>query len=200
VTGQFEDFVDAEGLDPAERDRLRRVHELLVAAGPPPELSVGLATLAAGSTEALVIRFPQARRRLAGALVLAAALAAAAFGGGFLVGHGSGGSSKVVRVAAMRGSNAVASIRVGAPDAGGNWPVDFNVSGLAKQAGNYSYYEVFVVHNGKPGYPCGGFRVLHGAARLRFWVPYEVTASTAWVVTAIDGAHAWPGRTVMTMA
>ena len=199
MSGRFEDFLDPDGLEASERDRLRRVHELLLEAGPPPPFPAALKTLAAASTEAHVLRFPQARRRLAGALLLAAALAAAAFGGGYAVGHrGAGG--KVVRVAAMRGSNAVASIRVGVPDAGGNWPVDFNETGLARQTEKYAYYEIFVVRGGKPGYPCGGFRVLSGAANLRFSVPYEVKGSTAWVVTAIDGTHRWPGRTVMTMS
>ena len=147
-----------------------------------------------------MIRLPQARRRIAGALALAATLAAAAFGGGYLVGHRSDGTGAVVRVAALQGSNAVASIQVRVPDAGGNWPVDFSETGLPKQTETYAYYEVFVVHNGKPGYPCGGFRVLSGAATLHFSVPYEVNASTAWVVMAIDATHRWPGRVAMTMA
>ncbi len=200
MTDSFDDFVDTEGLGRVERERLRHVHELLAAAGQPPDLPAGLETLPAGVTEARVVRFPQSRRRIAAGLVLAAALAVAAFGGGYLVGHHGGGSTDVVRVAAMSGSNAVASIRVGAPDSAGNWPVDFAVRGLPKQTGKYAYYEVFVMRKGKPGYPCGGFRVLNGTTRLRFWVPYEVKASTTWVVTAIDKADRWPGRTVMTMA
>ena len=38
----FGDFVDTEGLCPEERRRLRRVHELLVEAGPPPDLPPAL--------------------------------------------------------------------------------------------------------------------------------------------------------------
>jgi hypothetical protein len=200
VGDRFEDIVDLEGLDPVEQERLRRVHQLLVEAGPPAELPVSLATLAASVTEEKPIPLPQSRRRFAGAFALAAALAAAVFGGGYLVGNQHGGGGKAVRVAAMSGSNAHASLRVGAPDAGGNWPVDFTVSGLPKQTGKYSYYEVFVLYNGKPGYPCGGFRVLNGSTTKRFWVPYSVNGSTKWVVTAVDKTHGWPGRTVMTMA
>ena len=200
MSDRFDDIVDLEGLDPVEQERLRRVHELLVEAGPPAELPVSLATLPAGATEAKTILFPQARRRFAGAFALAAALAAAVFGGGYLVGNQHGGGGKTVRVAAMSGSNALASVRIGAPDAGGNWPVDFTVSGLPKQAGEFSYYEVFVLYKGKPNYPCGGFRVLNGTTTKRFWVPYSVDRSTKWVVTAVDKTHGWPGRTVMTMA
>ena len=100
----------------------------------------------------------------------------------------------------MSGSNALASLRVGAPDAAGNWPIDFTVKGLPEQTGQYSYYEVFVVRNGKPGYPCGGFRVQNGTATKRFWVPYEVDSGTKWAVTAVDKADGWPGRVVMTTA
>jgi hypothetical protein len=101
----------------------------------------------------------------------------------------------------MIGSNALASLRVGAPDSGGNWPIDFTVTGLTKDPGQYSYYEVFAIRNGKPVYPCGGFRVVNGSTlSKRFWVPYAITTSTKWIVTEVNEDHAWPGRTVMTMA
>jgi hypothetical protein len=38
----FEDLIGTEGLAPDEEEKLRRVHALLVAAGPPPELSSDL--------------------------------------------------------------------------------------------------------------------------------------------------------------
>ena len=195
----FDDFVDLNGLDAEEQARLRRVHELLVEAGPPPELPTGLATLSAGVTRARVIPFPQARRRIAAGLVLAAALAAAAFGGGYLAGHQSHAGLQTVRVVAMTGRNALGSVRVGVPDAAGNWPIDFRVTGLPKQASQYAYYELFVVRNGKPIFPCGGFRVVGaGTTAANFKVPYEVVGTTRWVLTAIDPAHHWPGRVVMT--
>ena len=193
----FEDFVDVEGMDPAERERLRRVHELLLEAGPPPDLSASLSRLPADVTRARVIAFP-ACRRIAAGLAFAAALAAAAFGGGYLVGNHRGGFG-TVRVAAMTGRNALGSVTVGTPDTGGNWPIRFRTTGLPKLPGKESYYELFVVHNGKPGFPCGGFKVLHpGPTSVRFTVPYEVTGTTRWVVTAVDPADHWPGRIVMT--
>jgi hypothetical protein len=193
----FEDFVDVEGLDPDERDRLRRVHELLLEAGPPPDLSASLSKLPADVTRARVIAFP-ARRRVAAALAFAAALGAAAFGGGYLVGNDSGGGG-TVRVAAMTGRNALGSVTVGAADSGGNWPIQFQTSGLPKLPGKESYYELFVVKNGKPGFPCGGFKVEGpGKTSVRFTVPYEVTGTTRWVLTAVDPADRWPGRVVMT--
>ena len=42
MTREFNDWVDVDGLTPAERERLERVHALLVAAGPPPELTAAI--------------------------------------------------------------------------------------------------------------------------------------------------------------
>jgi hypothetical protein len=192
----FEDFVDVEGLDPAERERLRRVHELLLEAGPPPELSKSLAHLPDGVTGARVIPL-HARRRVAAALAFAAAIAAATFGVGYLVGNSGGFST--VRVAAMTGRNALGAVTVGAADESGNWPIRFRVTGLPDLRGKYAYYELFVVRKGKPGFPCGGFKVqTTGSTVVKFTVPYEVTGTTRWVVTAVDKTDHWPGRIVMT--
>ena len=195
----FEDFVDVEGLDPAEQERLRRVHELLLEAGPPPTLSTSLTELPAEVARPRVIAFP-ARRRLAAGLAFAAALAAAAFGGGYLLGNGGGGGAfSTVRVAAMTGRNALGAVTVGAADTNGNWPIKFRTTGLPKLAGKDSYYELFVAHQGRPGFPCGGFKV-HGpgATSVTFTVPYEVTSTTRWVLTAVDPTDHWPGRVVLT--
>ena len=98
----------------------------------------------------------------------------------------------------MSGLGAEASLKVGAPDSGGNWPVAFKVSGLPAQKAKYAYYEIFVLRHGKPGYPCAGFRVHGASTKVTFTVPYEVTGSTQWVVTAVNRANHWPGRVVMT--
>jgi hypothetical protein len=195
----FDDFVNVEGLDADEQERLRRVHALLLEAGAPPELPPRLAELPAGIARGRVIPFQQARRRIGAGLALAAALAAAAFGGGYLVGHQSHSALKTVRVVAMTGRNALGTVRVGAPDTGGNWPIELRVTGLPKQAEKYSYYELFVQRHGKPGFPCGGFRVLGtGPTTVTFSVPYKVKTTTRWVLTAVDHAHHWPGQVVMT--
>jgi hypothetical protein len=192
----------AEGIDPAERERLRGVHELLVEAGPPPELPESLATLPEGVTDGQAVVVPLAsrrRRRVGVGLLLAAALTVVAFGGGFLVGHHGGGSSpEAVRSVTMGGSGATAALQVGAPDSGGNWPVSFTVSGLPAQKAKYAYYEIFVLRHGKPGYPCAGFRVNGSSTKVTFTVPYEVTRSTQWVVTKVNRANHWPGAVVMT--
>src|SRR4051794_41943180 len=80
----FEDLVGTD-LEPEERDRLRRAHDLLIAAGPPPELPPALAD-PMGPPEAEVIPFWN-RRRNAALAVLAAAGAALAVGIGLLPRH-----------------------------------------------------------------------------------------------------------------
>ena len=82
----FEEVVGGDDLEPAERERLRRVHDLLVAAGPPAELPPALAASKQRGAAVVPFRRPS-RRRLAVVAVLAAALAVASFGAGFFVGN-----------------------------------------------------------------------------------------------------------------
>ena len=64
-----------EDVQEDERERLRTVHDMLLAAGPPPELSPDLEEAPAiGGTVSLL-----PRRRRGALLLIAAALAAAAF-------------------------------------------------------------------------------------------------------------------------
>jgi len=198
VNEWFDDVT--EGLDPAERERLRGVHELLVEAGPPPELPASLATLPDDvGAPAEVVPLRRTRRRVAIGALIAAALAAAAFGGGFLLGHGGNGTALApVRDVTMTGGGAVANLRVGSPDSGGNWPAEFTVRGLPASKGKYAYYEIFVLRHGKPGYPCAGFRVDGATTKVEFSVPYEVDQRTKWIVTSVNRTQGWPGHVVMT--
>src|SRR2546430_14114390 len=79
----FRDLVGA-GLTPEERERLERVHDLLVEAGPPPELPPALID-PSRQLDAPVVQLP--RRRIGAVIALAAALALAAFLGGYLAGQ-----------------------------------------------------------------------------------------------------------------
>src|SRR2546428_14030972 len=84
MSPEFHDLVGDEGT-PEELERLRRVHDLLVAAGPPPELPPRLADAPApGRSPALVAWLP--RRRLEAAPVAAAAGIATPFPAGVLLG------------------------------------------------------------------------------------------------------------------
>src|ERR1700693_192369 len=84
----FHDIVGTEGLEPEEEARLRRVHDLLVQAGPPPDLPPGLERPPPTPVEGELVQFPMLRRRRwTLAAVAAATLVVLAFGGGYLVGH-----------------------------------------------------------------------------------------------------------------
>lgn len=179
----FDEFID-EGLDPAERERLRGVHELLLAAGPPPELPSALARLAPEESRVGVRPFPVlTRRRSVAALALAATIAVAAVGG-YLLGNGSRTPFKTVRVVSMQGHDSFASVRVGPNDGNGNWPLEMSVSGLPKLTGK-QYYELMLTQDGKPTYPCGRF-VMRGHATTLYWtVPYKITGASRWVVMVL---------------
>jgi len=194
VNRNFNDWVDVEGLSSEERKRLEQVHDLLVAAGPPPEL-----TTAIEQPPANVIPFPVWRRRpMVAALAAAVAVAAAAFGGGYVVGNGSSGI-KVAKVMALRGQqNQLASLEIGAPDNVGNSPMILTVTGLPVLGKHGGYYELFTWRHGKPGYPCGGFKVENGTTSIHLTVPYTFKPGTKLVVTLVEhGTTEWPGRVVM---
>jgi Anti-sigma-K factor rskA, C-terminal len=202
----FDDLVDTGGLAPDEEARLRRVHDLLVQAGPPAELPPSLAHPPAEKPAgADVIQFPRtAGRRMRAYGLLAAAVAACVFGGGFLLGHTKAkqASFSAIRVVPMHGvggaSASQASIQIASPDAGGNWPMLMSVRGLPKQANPGAYYELWLTRNGKAVAPCGGFRVHGATTTVRLTVPYTLKRFDGWVVTAsIPGDHD-PGTVVMT--
>jgi hypothetical protein len=177
----FRELVGDEGT-PEELVQLRRAHDLLVAAGPPPELSPRLAEAPAaiGRTSWLP------RRRKAAALALAAGVAAAAFGVGFLI--GDRGSSEfpskksIPMHAVAAGSPAKASILIGDRDEVGNWPLLVRISGL-KPLPKSQWYELYLTRNGKWAGYCGAFSVNEtGRTTVQFSVPYKLK-NVGWIVT-----------------
>jgi hypothetical protein len=193
-TPDFHDLVGDEGA-PEELERLRRVHDLMVAAGPLPELSPRLA-------EAPKVAERQSwlpRRRRGAALVLSAGLVAAAFGIGYLVGdRGPSQFSAIGQPKQMHGVSgqrtARASILIGERDSVGNWPLLVRVSGL-KKLPKGQWYELYLTRKGKPPAYCGAFSV-HAAGRttVRFTVPYSFKGDIGWVVTTSKKA---PQRQVL---
>ena len=156
------DFRELVGEDvPAEeRARLKRAHDLLVAAGPPPELTPALE--APPEPGARVEWLP--RRRRGATLVLAAALVLSAFLAGFLIGDRNDESSSSASFQAERtvvlgeSGEAVAVVRIGAADRNGNHPLLVTVEGL-QQMPNGDYYSLFMEKKGKPVRLCGTFNV-----------------------------------------
>jgi hypothetical protein len=190
---RFEDWVDVTDMTPAERAQLERVHELLLEAGAPAALPTELER-----PPAQVIPFPRARRRFALALVAAAALVGAAFAGGYLAGQGGG--MHVVRSASLQSpgaERAFASLDIGKRYESGNWPIELTVHGLPQQADARAYYLLLLWHDGKPAGVCGAFRVDGGVTKLHFDVPYRITPSTRWVITAIKPGERYPGTVMM---
>ena len=179
----FDELLGGEELSADERARLRRAHDLLVSAGPPPELPPGLAAPPATGT---TVRFLPRRRRIA-TLLVAAAVLLAAFGGGYLVAHhGRDSGPAVAFTVKMHGTaqapEAVAALQVLDKDEAGNWPMRMRVRGL-KPLPKGGYYALYLTENGKLGPACGTFRVHGGTTEVPLNAPYRLKKFTGWVVT-----------------
>ena len=140
------DFDELVGTDlaPDERERLERVHDLLVAAGPPPD----------ADAQARVVVLP--RRRRGALLAIAAALAVTVFAlGGALV---RGGDDEfVISMAGTAAAPAAsASLRVFELDDAGNWPMEVAVEGL-QPASSGRAFELWLTRDGELEGLCGSF-------------------------------------------
>jgi hypothetical protein len=181
------DFHDIVGNDveAGERDRLERVHDLLVEAGPPPELPPALIDPDAEYEEAQTFDFLP-RRRAGAMLALAAAIALIAFLGGFVAGQRKGDQFNEVRAVAMHGTAAVptasATIRIGELEGGGNWPLKLAVYNLPKLP-QKGYYEMLLTRKGKPSASCGTFVSSGRSVTVRLNAPYNLRRYSGWVVT-----------------
>ena len=179
----FRELVGDE-LTPEERARLERVHELLIEAGPPPELPPTLAEPPGESTASLVA-LP--RRRAGAMLALAAAIALVAFVGGFVAGkQGVNSGINTFHTLKMHGTaadrNASAKIDIGELDSSGNWPLRVVIRGLPRLPKG-SYYEMFLTKHGKAIAPCGIFTVAGDSSTVRLTMPPTLKDYDGWIVT-----------------
>jgi len=182
----FRDLVGDEG-SPEELAKLQRAHEMLIAAGPPPELSPRLAEPPKAPARERESWFH--RWRSPAAFGLATAVAAAAFGVGYLVGSGPEGFPES-RSLTMRGvgqlASASATLAVGAQDPVGNYPLKMTVHGLPR-APKGGWYELLLSKNGRPTLPCGTFLAAQRPVTVRLSVPYDLSEFPklfdGWVVT-----------------
>jgi hypothetical protein len=186
LSGRPPDLRDLIGDDvpPDERQRLGRVHDLLVRAGPPPELPAELAE--APVPDATVALLPKRHWRPLAAL--AAALALAAFGVGWLAGSaGDSGEAfppidfRVPMAGTPAAPHAVASIALGEKDEAGNWPLAMTIRGLPELPRGKSY-ELWLTKKGHLAALCGPFRV-HGDSVAYLNAPYPLRQYDGWVVT-----------------
>jgi anti-sigma-K factor RskA len=179
------DFRELVGddLPDEERARLERVHELLVAAGPPPELPPALAEPDLDPRDENVEFLP--RRRAGLVLGIAAAVGVAAFLGGFLAGRAKEPFAEVFKIpmhGTAQAASASATIKVGKADDAGNWPLKVVVRGL-RPLPKGQYYEMFLTHAGKAAVSCGTFRVARSGDSVRLNAPYNLRRFDGWVVT-----------------
>ena len=191
----------------AERQQLQHVHEMLLEAGPPPELSD---TLEAGPTLGMTLGQHQRQRKVKrrGMLLLAAAIAVFAV---FIAGYASRStgrsSNQAVITQQLKGTpllpQAQGTLQVwDSQDAGTNWPMTLTVVGLPTLA-PHSYYEVYLVRNGKPWGSCGRFRVgnsrnsAESPVTVTLSAPYTLHDGDTWVVTRPGRGGAEPGPTVL---
>jgi hypothetical protein len=171
----FDELIDRD-VPQAERDRLRRVHDLLIAAGPPPELPAALAT-------------PPVRafsRKRAVAILLAAALAVAAFAAGWTLSTRNDDAFDVRQAVPMRATSnapgASALIELGYPDTEGNWEMLVTVRGL-KPLPKGGYYELLLTIDGNPVATCGSFKVRSaGATTVPLGAAYDLRRFDGWVI------------------
>jgi hypothetical protein len=206
------DFDELVGHDvpPAERERLRVAHDLLVQAGPAPELSPELEQIP-WPEEALaplgLIRRKPSRGR---PWLLISTAAAAVLLVGFLLGQLGGSKSSsfdVIHTVKMHGTaaapQAAAAVDVGREGTDGNWPMEISVTNL-RPAENDSYYEMWLSKGGKPVFLCGSFNTRTGgdtAVKLSAAYPLKRGSFDGWVVTRhIDGVPDAKAPVVLTTA
>jgi hypothetical protein len=168
---EFRDLV-GDDLSPQEQARLERVHDMLIAAGPPPELPPELQEVPSERPVATPIVLP--RRRVGAAIALAATIALVAFLGGFIAGHsGAGDSFQSVRDVTLGNGQAKAVVRFAPKDANGNTTMDVKVTNL-RPLPRRDYYVLLMTKNGKPVVECGTFNLRRGGpTTFKFTVAYD---------------------------
>lgn len=183
----FDDLVGAD-VPPEERARLYRTHELLVQAGPPAELSPEMEAVP-WPDDALQPLFGRRRQHRGRRPVLLAAALATAIFVGFLLGQATTSDSSSIstnKTVEMHGTalanDALATLKLGKPDAAGNWPMVLHVSGLPKLERG-GYYALYLTKRGKPLVSCGTINV-SGATSVRMSAAYALERfdKDGWVI------------------
>lgn len=165
----FDELV-GEALEPRERERLRRAHEALLAAGPPPEFPASLAQPPRTGRRARALVLP-----LAAALAVAAAFAGGWFASSVVTGQDPEFTLEMQGTASAPA--AAADLAVFPIDSAGNWPMEMQISGLPD-----GLYELVLTRAGKPAASCGFFLV-RGRTVTTLNAPYELREYDGWAVT-----------------
>jgi hypothetical protein len=170
VTPDFDELVGTD-LDPEQRARLERVHDLLVQAGPPPEPA------------ARPVVELSARRRRGALLAVAAALAVAALAiGGAVLAGSSPGVEHVTMEGTPAAATASASLTVFEIDEAGNWPMELRVDDLPPSPADRPF-ELWLTRAGELKALCGSFLTdASGHATVPLNAPYRFSDFDGWVV------------------
>jgi anti-sigma-K factor RskA len=191
------DFDELVGRDvpPEERARLYRAHQLLIQAGPPPELSPDLDTVP-WPDEALTPLWGRPKKTgFRRPLVLAAALASALVVG-LVLGQATSSSKssinawQTIRLGGTQlASNASGTLELARRDSQGNYEMVLRVKGLPRLAGS-GYYTLDLTKDGKAVVPCGTFNV-NGETVVRMNAAYDLAHfdKNGWVVTRETPGH-----------
>jgi hypothetical protein len=179
----FDELAGGDDLSPEEAARLERVHDLLVAAGPPPELPPHLQQEPDPEAGRRDNVYGLPRRRTGALLGIAAALALTAFLGGFVYGTRHAPFAEDFSVQMSGAGTASAVIHVGKVDSAGNWPLKVDVDNLpALPKGQY--YEMFLSRGAdRRAASCGTFRVSGSKDGIRLNAPYRLNSFNGWIVT-----------------
>jgi len=185
----------------AERQRLQHVHELLLEAGPPPELTP---ELEAGPNLKLTVGKRRRVVKQRAMLLLAAAVALSlVFLGGYAVGDNRGSSKSAPAVSLkLTGTSALPSAAQASLEVwhgrAGNWPMTLTAVGLPKLA-PHNYYEVYLIRDGRLSGSCGTFRVTNPkrAVTVTLNSPYTLEKGDSWIVTRPGPGGVEPGKTVL---
>ncbi len=193
-----------EGMSPEERAQLRRAHDLLLAAGPPPELPPYLAEAPRMKKQKEPALTTVPRRRFGAILTAAAGIAAAAFVVGYVIANVGGSSEPTVtrtipmKPTAAGSAQSAAVIDVLENGEGGNIPLNLTVSGLRKLPDG-GYYELWLtrVVKGKqvPVVSCGTFVApTDDRIQVALNAPYRLgEGKPGWIVTRhLRGANTAP--------
>jgi hypothetical protein len=187
-----------------ERQQLEHVHDLLLRAGPPPELPPELLQAPDFGVVPLKVRRRTVKRRAFVLLAAALTLAVVFFAGYAVASHnggsGTAASPRAVESLSLKGTRrapgARAKLDVWRPEHG-NWPMTLSVSGLPKLPSR-TYYEVYLVRHGRILGSCGTFRVSGPqAVTLTLNAPYPLEHGDSWVVTRPGAGGAEPGQPVL---
>jgi len=195
------DFDELVGADVAaeERERLHGIHELLVEAGPPPELPSTLQNVPQPG-EVRRLRKQSIPRTIA--LVAAALIVlGVVFGIGFTTGKRPASTVKPLETLLLHGTKAAPHAQGQldvSSDVSGNYPMTLSVTDLPTVTAP-EYYTVWLVRNGKPWAPCGQFVVSKPSPSLTLTLnaPYSLKSGDTWIVTRETFGKSGTGPTVL---